>query len=170
MKTGTRLQALDSIISISGKTIESIAVELGLTKNTLMVWRRKDDMIISRMAEMAALCGYQMSIGICKGVARVEELIQPVNPSKPISFFTKMLPYYGMSIDDVAKKTGTCKGTITGWLYSEKCTLVDILSLVKKLGMRMYIDFTPLQEENKVPEGTYVVSSVKERKYFYQGE
>lgn len=169
-KPETRLHALDSIIRLSGESYESLAKGLGITKNTVMVWKRKDDIKISRLAEAASFCGYNLSIGICKGATRIEELIFPVNQTKPISFFSKMLPYYGMTLNDVLKKTKLPKGTITGWMYQEKCTLADVLFLAEKMGMTLWMDFVPASKETQEKrQNGGMVSKIEISEYYYKG-
>lgn len=163
--TNTLFGVIDGLIKISGKNYDEIGEQIGVTRQSIMVWKRKDDFKISKVIQIAEACGVEVSMGMCKDDTKIDKLLIPLDSEKPLAFLSIAFSYYRYSLEEVSRITKIPKGTLYGWLYAEKCTIREIMGIAKKLGMSLFIDYKQ-RPENKPTTGSLgVYMSIKDLDY-----
>lgn len=168
-----------SIISFmaytSGVSFKEIFETIGITSPGFYHWKTQDDFKISRLQQVANICGYSLRVGLCRDEP-IKSLIKEVDTNRPLRFITESLYYYGLTMEKAAKMAGINQYTFNGWILGERCKIRDIMDFAAKMGMKLYVvlerkeSFRGKYDEESNPKSIMHVSAISETDWDFTEE
>ena len=144
------LKFLTDFMEETGLTTASVAELLGISRQAVYYWFKKDDVKISMIYNLFEAYGYKIEFDLIKEraadgePARVEMAVERKQTTgKRLEFLASALKRYNIYREDISPKMGIGNTTIYYWLSHDDVFISYIYQLAEVAGLRLSIKITP---------------------------
>ena len=134
----------------TGLTTASVAELVGISRQAVYYWFKKDDVKISMIYNLFEAYGYKIEFDLIKEraadgePARVEMAVERKQTTgKRLEFLASALKRYNIYREDISPKMGIGNTTIYYWLSHDDVFISYIYQLAEVAGLRLSIKITP---------------------------
>ena len=145
-----RLKFLTDFMEETGLTTASVAELVGISRQAVYYWFKKDDVKISMIYNLFEAYGYKIEFDLIKEraadgePARVEMAVERKQTTgKRLEFLASALKRYNIYREDISPKMGIGNTTIYYWLSHDDVFISYIYQLAEVAGLRLSIKITP---------------------------
>ena len=149
-RTLVHLKFLTDFMEETGLTTASIAELVGISRQAVYYWFKKDDVKISMIYNLFEAYGYKIEFDLIKEraadgePARVEMAVERKQTTgKRLEFLASALKRYNIYREDISPKMGIGNTTIYYWLSHDDVFISYIYQLAEVAGLRLSIKITP---------------------------
>ena len=146
----THLKFLTDFMEETGLTTAAIAEMVGISRQAVYYWFKKDDVKISMIYNLFEAYGYKIEFDLIKEraadgePARVEMAVERKQTTgKRLEFLASALKRYNIYREDISPKMGIGNTTIYYWLSHDDVFISYIYQLAEVAGLRLSIKITP---------------------------
>ena len=144
------LKFLTDFMEETGLTTASVAELLGISRQAVYYWFKKDDVKISVIYKLFEVYGYKIEFDLIKErtsegePAKVEMQVQRKQKTgKRLEFLASALKRYNIYREDISPKMGIGNTTIYYWLSHDDVFISYIYKLAELAGLKVTIRITP---------------------------
>ena len=144
------LKFLTDFMEETGLTTASVAELVGISRQAVYYWLKKDDVKISMIYNLFEAYGYKIEFDLIKEraadgePARVEMAVERKQTTgKRLEFLASALKRYNIYREDISPKMGIGNTTIYYWLSHDDVFISYIYQLAEVAGLRLSIKITP---------------------------
>lgn len=145
------LQFVHAFIGQTGKTLEQIADEAGITRQTIYHWFNKDDAKISSIINFIEKCGYKITFSLKPADNKVGDALVTINRkevpettgTKRLSFLNDAFNIYNISKKDTAKELGIGYTALYYWFKSDDVFISYVYKMAESSGLKLVIKIDP---------------------------
>ena len=144
------LKFLTDFMEETGLTTASVAELVGISRQAVYYWFKKDDVKISMIYNLFEAYGYKIEFDLIKEraadgePARVEMAVERKQTTgKRLEFLASALKRYNIYREDISPKMGIGNTTIYYWLSHDDVFISYIYQLAEVAGLRLSIKITP---------------------------
>jgi transcriptional regulator with XRE-family HTH domain len=144
------LKFLTDFMEETGLTTASVAELLGISRQAVYYWFKKDDVKISVIYKLFEVYGYKIEFDLIKErtsegePAKVEMQVQRKQKTgKRLEFLASALKRYNIYREDISPKMGIVNTTIYYWLSHDDVFISYIYKLAELAGLKVTIRITP---------------------------
>ena len=144
------LKFLTDFMEETGLTTASVAELVGISRQAVYYWFKKDDVKISMIYNLFEAYGYKIEFDLIKEraadgePARVEMAVERKQTTgKRLEFLASALKRYNIYREDISPKMGIGNTTIYYWLSHDDVFISYIYQLAEVAGLKVSIKITP---------------------------
>ena len=144
------LKFLTDFMEETGLTTASVAELVGISRQAVYYWFKKDNVRISMIYKLFEAYGYKIDFDLIKDrptegePAKVEmEVEREKKTGKKLEFLASALKRYNIYREDISPKMGIGNTTIYYWLSHDDVFISYIYQLAEVAGLRVSIKITP---------------------------
>ena len=144
------LKFMTDFMEEAGLTTASVAELVGISRQAVYYWFKKDDVKISMIYNLFEAYGYNIEFDLIKErpsegePARVEmEVQRKQTTGKRLEFLASALKRYNIYREDISPKMGIGNTTIYYWLSHDDVFISYIYKLAEVAGLKVVIKITP---------------------------
>ena len=144
------LKFLTDFMEETGLTTASVAELVGISRQAVYYWFKKDNVRISMIYKLFEAYGYKIEFDLIKDrptegePAKVEmEVEREKKTGKKLEFLASALKRYNIYREDISPKMGIGNTTIYYWLSHDDVFISYIYQLAEVAGLRVSIKITP---------------------------
>lgn len=144
------LKFLIDFMEETGLTTASVAELVGISRQAVYYWFKKDNVRISMIYKLFEACGYKIEFDLIKArptegePAMVEMKVEREKKSgKNLEFLASALKRYNINREEIQPKMGLGRTTIYYWLSHDDVFISYIYQLAEIAGLKVSIKITP---------------------------
>ena len=149
------LKFLTDFMEETGLTTASVAELVGISRQAVYYWFKKDNVRLSMIYKLFEAYGYKIEFDLIKErpvegeTARVEmEVEREQKSGKRLEFLASALKRYNIYREEISPKMGIGGTTIYYWLSHDDVFISYIYQLAEVAGLKLTIKITP-NKDNK---------------------
>lgn len=147
------LQFVHAFIRQTGKTLEQIAEEAGITRQTIYHWFNKDDAKISSIINFIEKCGYKVSFSLKPATNNVGDALVTINRKEApetsgtqrLSFLNDAFNVYNISRKNTAEMLGIGYTALYYWFKNDDVFMSYIYKMAEANGLKLTIKIDPAE-------------------------
>lgn len=133
-------------------TVGDLAARMGLSRQSVYYWFKKDDVKISNIYRLFDVLGYEIRFSLTDmkeeanpNVKVTSKLYSPETP-KNLDFLTIALNQYRINKTDLCRDLNLGATTIYSWQVHDDCFMSYIFRIAEMRGLRLNIDINPYND------------------------
>lgn len=142
-----------AFIGQTGKTLEQIADEAGITRQTIYHWFNKDEAKISSIINFIERCGYKISFCLKPTNNEVGDALVTINRkeapettgTKKLSFLNEAFNIYNISRKDTAALLGISYTALYYWFKNDDVFISYIYKMAEANDLKLIIKIDPAE-------------------------
>ena len=147
------LQFVHAFIGQTGKTLEQIADEAGITRQTIYHWFNKDDAKISSIINFIEKCGYKITFSLKPASNEVGDALVTINRkevpettgTQRLSFLNDAFNIYNISRKDTAALLGIGYTALYYWFKNDDVFMSYIYKMAEANNLKLIIKIDPAE-------------------------
>lgn len=129
-------------------TTTDLASKIGLSRQSVFLWIRKDNCKMSSLYELFDKCGYNLTVSLDKSGKKetqyVDWEIGVTTPpgEKRLSFLADAIEKYRIFKVDIANKVDVTPSTLYMWFKNDDCFIDQIVQIAECFGLELKFKYT----------------------------